>query len=435
MENLEKQANGDLNPSLKLAIAMAIVESRRRQKISHPSATTTAACNGENGNNSESDAIKWKRKFLTSDGVHQDVFPQNVSCKCYFYDNFGQLSPKHEDDQKRFGDVLHRRFLRQVRLSERKRKRHDGLSAQSSISALSKIRSDDNVFPPVNKLYLSCQRNMKVADNAVEAATLKPLSSGGKIDETIESIVSSLIVRLMRRMCNGSQGDGLCLTRLTNSVVTGFREMSSDDKLGTRTICESLCANAHKLVHSHNNFQFYVQHLMRKLGSDPYVGQRVILSVSQRISIVAESLLFMDPFDGDFPKMHNCMYLIQIVAGLLQPTICEARDLSIPGNAFVLFHAHVVLKYIDVYRRIQLIEFLISDNLLSWSTRQDFDTKLLEEWVISIFNARRALELLESRNALYMLYMDRVVGDLTRRLGHVSFLHMLRPDTLEKLFG
>ncbi|KAK6136412.1 hypothetical protein DH2020_029833 [Rehmannia glutinosa] len=389
MENLEKQANGDLNPSLKLAIAMAIVESRRRQKISHPSATTTAACNGENGNNSESDAIKWKRKakqrkeeiirlkedlkisegkssslshpflmmimivFDSVYGVHQDVFPQNVSCKCYFYDNFGQLSPKHEDDQKRFGDVLHRRFLRQVRLSERKRKRHDGLSAQSSISVADNAVGNqmEQLRASVDFLVELCEtssplgveegnfRNWSHQATDFIHATLKPLSSGGKIDETIESIVSSLIVRLMRRMCSGSQGD--------------------------------------ELVHSHNNFQFYVQHLMRKLGSDPYVGQRVILSVSQRISIVAESLLFMDPFDGDFPKMHNCMYLM-----------------------------------------IQLIEFLISDNLLSWSTRQDFDTKLLEEWVISIFNARRALELLESRNALYMLYMDRVVGDLTRRLGN-----------------
>lgn len=49
---------------------------------------------------------------------------------------------------------------------------------------------------------------------------------------------------------------------------------------------------------------------MRKLGSDPYIGQRVVLSVSQRISIAAESLLFMDPFDKAFVKMHNSIYMM-----------------------------------------------------------------------------------------------------------------------------
>lgn len=62
--------------------------------------------------------------------------------------------------------------------------------------------------------------------------------------------------------------------------------------------------------HSPNNVQFYVQHLLRKLGSNAYIGQRVILSVSQRVSVTAESLLFMDPFDDSFPKMHNCMYIM-----------------------------------------------------------------------------------------------------------------------------
>lgn len=66
------------------------------------------------------------------------------------------------------------------------------------------------------------------------------------------------------------------------------------------------------LVQRDNILHFNVQHLMRKLGSDPYIGQRVILSVSQRISMAAESLLFMDPFDGAFPKMHNSMYTMLV---------------------------------------------------------------------------------------------------------------------------
>ncbi|KAL6558141.1 hypothetical protein OROMI_018491 [Orobanche minor] len=392
MENLAKQANADLNPSLKLAIAMAIVESRRRKKLPPPPSTTDAARNADSqvlcGNNSESDAIKWKRKAkqrkeeiirlkedlkIAEDGLHHDVFPQNVSCKCYFFDNLGQLSPKGESDQNRFRDVLRRRFFRQVRLSERKRRRVDGSSVQPCISVnpagSSNIGNEmEELRSSVDFLVELCETSLPLgaqegnfrnwSHQAIDfiLATLRALSSGGKIDDTVESIISSLIVRLMRRMCNGSQGG--------------------------------------ELVHNQFDFQIHVQHLMRKLGSDPYVGQRVILSVSQRISLVAESLLVMDPFDGAFPKMHNGMYLM-----------------------------------------IQLIEFLISDYLLSWSTMQDFDTMLLEEWVISVFSARKALELLESRNTLYVLYMDRIVGALTRHLGQVSLKNKLRPDTLEKLFG
>lgn len=56
--------------------------------------------------------------------------------------------------------------------------------------------------------------------------------------------------------------------------------------------------------------QFYVQHLIRKLGTEAYIGQRAILSVSQRICVLAESMLFLDPFDGSFPCMHECMFTL-----------------------------------------------------------------------------------------------------------------------------
>lgn len=55
---------------------------------------------------------------------------------------------------------------------------------------------------------------------------------------------------------------------------------------------------------------FYVQHLIRKLGSEPYIGQRAIFAISQRISILAENLLFMDPFDESFSVMDECMFLL-----------------------------------------------------------------------------------------------------------------------------
>lgn len=55
---------------------------------------------------------------------------------------------------------------------------------------------------------------------------------------------------------------------------------------------------------------FYVQHLIRKLASDPYIGQRAIFAISQRISILAENILVADPFDESFSKMDECMFIL-----------------------------------------------------------------------------------------------------------------------------
>ncbi|XP_057501653.1 protein MULTIPOLAR SPINDLE 1 [Actinidia eriantha] len=138
--------------------------------------------------------------------------------------------------------------------------------------------------------------------------------------------------------------------------------------------------------------QFHVQHLIRKLGSESYVGQRVILSVSQRIAVLAESLLFKDPIDNAFLDMHDCLYMM-----------------------------------------IQLIEFLVSDYLLTWSRSERFDTRLFEEWATSVLHARKALQVLESRNGLYVLYMDRVIGDLAKQAGQVSSLQKINPDIITNL--
>ena len=59
-----------------------------------------------------------------------------------------------------------------------------------------------------------------------------------------------------------------------------------------------------------NDSQFCIQHMIRKLAFDPYIGHRVMLLVSQRISVLAEKLLFSDPFDDAFPNMHSCMFLL-----------------------------------------------------------------------------------------------------------------------------
>ncbi|KAK4374893.1 hypothetical protein RND71_005570 [Anisodus tanguticus] len=135
--------------------------------------------------------------------------------------------------------------------------------------------------------------------------------------------------------------------------------------------------------------QFYIQHLTRKVGDEAFVGQRLIFAVSQRISVVAESLLFMDPFDDAFPSMHNSMYIM-----------------------------------------IQLIEFLFSDYLLTWSNAADFDIHPYVLFTLSVLHRRKALDLLENRNSLYVLYIDRVIGVVAKQVGQLSFLQKLNPQIL-----
>ncbi|KAK1276206.1 Eukaryotic translation initiation factor isoform 4G-2 [Acorus gramineus] len=138
--------------------------------------------------------------------------------------------------------------------------------------------------------------------------------------------------------------------------------------------------------------QFLVQHLIRKMASEPYIGQRIMLSVSQKICALADSLLFMDPFDESFPDVHDCMYMM-----------------------------------------VRLLEFLISDYILTWTSNQDFDKGMFEEWVRSLLQARNALQLLEGRNVLYMMCMERVTGELAKQLGPISRQGLLDIDILSEL--
>ncbi|KAJ6330757.1 hypothetical protein OIU76_009371 [Salix suchowensis] len=331
---------------------------------------------------SETDALRWKRKAEerkqellrlredlkeAEDPLQCDLFPQTALCKCYFFDNLGKISPKSVGDgsDRRFNDILRRRFLRQVRIKERRKRINN-----SNIKRFSDIYSKneaEQLRAAVDFLLELCDttspgrvEEANFANWSHQAAdfilaSLRNLLSIGNNMELIEGIVSSLIVRLVKRMCSPSHGDE-------------SRQTDTDT-------------------------QFYIQHLIRKLGCEPHIGQRAILSVSQRISMVAENLLFLDPFDEAFSNMHECLFIM-----------------------------------------VQLIEFLISDYLLTWSRDEGFDHVLFEEWVTSVVHARKASELLESRNGLYVLYMDRVTGELAKHVGQVSSFQKLRQDTLDNLF-
>ncbi|WCJ30122.1 multipolar spindle 1 [Euphorbia peplus] len=362
-------ATNTADQSLKLAVAISLLRSKLLQKkTSSPKPP-------------ESDSLRWKRKAkerkqelirfredlkeAEDTSSRSDLFSQTASCKCYFYNNLGKLSPKVDGDcsDRRFDDVLRRRFLRQVRYKERRRK--DGPNRGRRISDLSSEDELEQLKASVDFLVdlhdtASHVQEPNFANWSHQAvdfilASLRNLSQTAKSMDFIEEIVNSLIMQLIRKMCSPSEGVG--------------SQVDVDP-------------------------QFYVQHLIRKLGSDSYIGQRAILAISQRISMVAENLLFLDPFDDTFPNMHRCLYIM-----------------------------------------IQLIEFLVCDYLFTWSEDSSFDNVLFEEWVISLLHARKSLELVENRNGLYMLYMDRVVGQLAKQVGQVSALKKLNKDVLDNLFS
>ncbi|XP_022937976.1 protein MULTIPOLAR SPINDLE 1 [Cucurbita moschata] len=359
--------------SLKLAIAISLLRSKAIQKQQQQQQPVVS------NPPSDSDALRWKQKAKerkqelirlredlkqAEDASHDDLFSQNATCKCFFFDNLAKSNPKRleHDIDNRFNDVLRRRFLRQVRYRERRRKLDSGVHRKrlldfNEVDEVEHLRSSVDflvelcdTFSPVGEATFKIWAHQAV--NFI-LASLKDLLPKGRNVELIEGIVTSLIMRLIRRMCSPLKDES------ENSVF---------------------------------NTGFYTQQLVRELGREPFIGQRAVISVSQRISAAGESLLFMDPFDDNFPSLHESLFIM-----------------------------------------IQLIEFLISDYLPIWSKDENFNSLLFEEWVRSILHAKKALKLLESRNGLYLLYMDRVTGELANQVSNIQGLRELKPDILDDL--
>ncbi|KAK2982639.1 hypothetical protein RJ640_007326 [Escallonia rubra] len=386
----QQQPSTESSQSLKLAIAMALFKSKLLQK---PAAADPPP-------SSSVDAHKWKQKEILRlkqdlkeaeghslssssslsacvDGVQYDLFPKTASCKCYFFDNLGRLSPSRFNDGggRRFNDVLRRRFLRQV-------EEYNGEDEMEQLRA------------SVDFLVELCDT---VSSPRVDGSNFANWSH-----QAVDFILGSESTPLLEHE-DPHQGLSRPVTdqRQEKPVEGEHSGQSSSPDPGPgpvpvpgpgRDFPTSTTSSGLPNDDFDNDVQLYVQHLIRKLGSEPFIGQRVILSVSQRIAELAESFLFMDPFDEAFPDMHNCMHMM-----------------------------------------IQLIEFLASDYLVAWSSAERFDTRLFEEWVTSLPHARKALELLESRNGLYVLYMDRVIGEVTKLVGQVSSLHRLNPVIFDSL--
>ncbi|KAF8084648.1 hypothetical protein N665_0708s0006 [Sinapis alba] len=361
--------------SLKLAIAVSLLRSKIQNRRS--SSSSTPRCDSSS---SETDALRWKHKAkerkkemirLQEDlkdaesGSHCDLFPANASCKCYFFDNLGEFRSGRrfgEVSEPRFNHVLRRRFLRLARTrgrrkstrpSQRLRVSGPGYEEEAehlkiSIDFLLELAEQDS-----NASYFS-----NWSHQAVDfiLASLKKLISMGRNLEAVEESISFMITQLINRMCTP--------------------------------------VRVNEMKQPNTSVGLYVQHLIRKLGSDPYIGQRAIFAVSHRISVLAENLLVMDPFDESSPEMDECMFIL-----------------------------------------IQLIEFLICDYLLPWAESEAFETVLFEEWIASVVHARKAVAALEERNGLYLLYMDRVTGELAKRVGQVTSFREVEPAILDKILA
>ncbi|KAH0937488.1 hypothetical protein HID58_004949 [Brassica napus] len=328
--------------SLKLAIAVSLIQSKIQNR------------------RSSSDALRWKHKAkerkkeimrLQEDlkhaesGSHCYLFPENASCKCYFFDNLGEFSGRRS--QTRFSDVLRRRFIRLARTRGRRKSTRPSqrlrLSEPGYVEEAEHLKISIDFLLELAEADSNSSNFSNWSHEVVDfiLASLRKLISMGRNLEAVEESVSYMITQLIKRMC-------------TPFIGNEVKQLETSAGL-------------------------YVQHLIRKLGSDPYIGQRAIFAVSQRLSILAENLLVMDPFDESFPEMDECMFIL-----------------------------------------IQLIEFLIF---------------VFEEWIASVIHARKAVAALDERNGLYLLYMDRVTGELAKRVGQVTSFPEVEPSILDKILA
>ncbi|KAJ6834286.1 protein MULTIPOLAR SPINDLE 1 isoform X1 [Iris pallida] len=354
--------------SVKLALAISVALHRLRRTRRDPSPSSDP-----------DDAQRWRRKAkerkreivrlreeikLLEDGTRTEDPAPIASCRCHFFDGSGDIGGSRagrDDGGHWIDEVLRRRFLRLVRWKERRRRVEGSLQRRHLLDFYNGNEiewlgtSIDFLVELTDTISGKGDTSIGTFSHlAVEfiLASLKNLLLLQKDRELIEEIVNGLIMRLTRRM-NGTP---------ERNIVCG------------------------------SDAEFHSQHLIRKLGCEPFVGQRIMLLTSQSISIASESILFMDPFDDAFPGTHGSMFMM-----------------------------------------IQLMEFLISDYMESWTSYEDFDRRLFEEWVRSILQARKGFELLECRNGLYMLYMERVVGELVKQVGPLARQGKLDSDILSDL--
>ncbi|KAL6661982.1 hypothetical protein ACP70R_001366 [Stipagrostis hirtigluma subsp. patula] len=312
----------------------------------------------------------------------KEMEPPVASCRCHFFEGCGDLPPQPGVDggEHWVDEVLRRRFLRLVSEVGAELSSLIGGVSKTSVSEVdAELSVNFNSEDDMQQLSMSIDFLVELSDGifskreagpkfatfshqAVDfiLASLKNILSSEREKELVEEIIDGLVSRLMKRMC-------------TIPENAGISDSGSVD-----------CSDA----------QFSVQHLFRKLGKEEFIGQRIILAVSQKISNISERLLLIDPFDDAFPDMHD--------------------------NIFIM---------------IQLIEFLISDYVKDWICCEHFDKRLFEECARSILKARRDLQVLENMNGLYVVYIERVVGRLAREVAPAAHQGKLDLEVFSKLLS
>ncbi|XP_020265781.1 protein MULTIPOLAR SPINDLE 1 isoform X2 [Asparagus officinalis] len=298
--------------SIKIALAIALLRLKKlHHKLPSPSSTSDAQRWKQKAKERKREILRLREELKQlEDAKEGEDLPQIAACQCHFFDGCGDLRKDRENggDEHWINEVLRRRFLRLVRWKERRRRVEGSLHRRhflefnsesefeqlgTSIELLVELSSINSVKEEFGASFSTLSH--QATDFIL--ASLKNLLSLQKDGELIEETVNGLVMRLMRRMCGLQENNGY--------------------------------------LKSDSDAQFYAQHLIRKLGHEAFVGQRVMLIVSQKVSIVADSLLVMDPFDKACPAMHGSMYMM-----------------------------------------IQLMELLILDSVQEWTSNEDFDKSI-----------------------------------------------------------
>ncbi|KAL9242206.1 hypothetical protein vseg_016227 [Gypsophila vaccaria] len=349
--------------SMKLAIGIALLRSKLSSQPQPQSQTHSLAA---------ANALRWKQKakdrkkeVITlknelkhlEDDLRGDLYPQNVCCKCYFFDDLRGLSSKQMERgaDHRFSDVLRRRFLRLVRLQKRIKKSTSNSNDQHRFAELCSEEETEQLKLAAEFLVDLCEASnpantphfASLTHQAVDTiiGSLNHGMSAEKETAAIEGIISSLIVRLVKRMSTPLEDELYC--------------------------------------DPETDAQSHVQHIICQLGSVTYVGQRVLLAVCHRISEQAENLCSLDPFDDSFALLHDSIFvMIQLIELLLSDFLVtwsknEGFDISLFEEWTGSFlHARKVLRSLE-HRSV--IYALYMDRVTGELAKQVGQTPFLQE--------------------------------------------------------
>lgn len=178
-------------------------------------------------------------------------------------------------------------------------------------------------------------------------------------------------------------------------------------------------------------YDYYCTILGRRHVWSSFMDDRIQLIeflISDCLSIWSKDQGFDESMSCNWCSFLMIFYSWSIIFKRSIINIASLLHLELKFNILVL-----IIRHLGTYKIILSITSK-SSSVYNWGMINDnFMAVLFEEWVTSIFHARKALELLESRNGLYVLYMDRVTGELGKQVGQVPSLQKMKPDILDKL--